>query len=113
MISFAVLSCSKDSTAPTITITSPSEGSTLLRGQTYPVIGKVTDDSELSEIVAGGVTITTFDSKTSHVLANLDLEINQRSNQTPLLHSIRHLRSPLKQTCPKTYQPSLKEADSP
>lgn len=69
-------SCSKDdTTGPVITITSPAEGSTLERGKTYPVTGTVTDDEELAEIEAGGIKITTFDSKTSHVLANINLPI--------------------------------------
>ncbi|MBK7635632.1 MAG: Ig-like domain-containing protein [Saprospiraceae bacterium] len=74
-ISFLTVSCSKDDNAPVITITSPAEGATLLRGQSYPIVGTVTDDTELSEINASGVKITTFDSKTSHVLANITLPI--------------------------------------
>ncbi len=74
-ISFLTVSCSKDDAAPVITITSPAEGAILLRGQTYPVVGTITDDTELVEINAAGVKITTFDSKTSHVLANLSLPI--------------------------------------
>ncbi len=68
-------SCTKDDTPPTITISSPLEGATLDKGQTYPIVGIVTDDTELKEIDAAGVKITTFDSKTSHVLANLSLPI--------------------------------------
>ncbi|MBK8628024.1 MAG: hypothetical protein IPN86_21430 [Saprospiraceae bacterium] len=71
----ALASCSKDDTAPVITITSPTEGAVLLKGSTYPVIGTVTDDEELAEIEAGGVKITTFDSKTKHVIANINLPI--------------------------------------
>lgn len=68
-------SCSKDDTAPEIVITSPTEGAILEKGKTYPITGKVTDDTELAEIDAAGVKITTFDSKTSHTLANINLPI--------------------------------------
>jgi hypothetical protein len=68
-------SCSKDKTAPEIIITSPAEGATLEKGKTYPVQGSVTDDTGLSEIDAGGIKITTFDSKTSHKFANMNLPI--------------------------------------
>ncbi|MGB4960071.1 MAG: Ig-like domain-containing protein [Saprospiraceae bacterium] len=68
-------SCSKDDNAPVITITAPAEGAILEKGKTYAVQGTVTDDVELAEIDAGGVKITTFDSKTKHTLANLNLPI--------------------------------------
>ncbi len=74
-ISLFAVSCSKDDTAPVITITSPAEGATLERGKTYPVLGTVTDDTELAEINAAGVKITTFDSKNVHALTNLNLPI--------------------------------------
>ena len=74
-ISLFTVSCSKDDTAPVITITSPAEGATLERGKTYPVLGTVTDDTELAEINVAGVKITTFDSKNVHALTNLDLPI--------------------------------------
>ena len=74
-ISLFAVSCSKDDTAPVITITSPAEGATLERGKTYPVLGTVTDDTELAEINVAGVKITTFDSKNVHALTNLDLPI--------------------------------------
>jgi hypothetical protein len=70
------VSCSKDDTAPTIVISAPIEGAILERGQTYQIVGIVTDDTELASIDASGVKITTFDSKTSHVLANLSLPIS-------------------------------------
>jgi len=71
-------SCSKDdTTGPVITITSPAEGATLERGKTYPVVGTVTDDEELAEIVAGGNKITSFDSPTKHTLTNLTLTFGQ------------------------------------
>ncbi len=75
VLSLGMVSCSKDDTAPVITITSPAEGSILLKGSTYPIVGTVTDDEELVEIDAGGIKITTFDSQTSHVLANINLPI--------------------------------------
>jgi len=74
-ISFITVSCNKDNDPPVITITSPAEGAILLRGQTYPLTGNVTDDTELAEIDAAGVKITTFDSKTSHVFTNFTLPI--------------------------------------
>jgi hypothetical protein len=69
-------SCSKDDTPPVITITSPAEGSTLLKGQTYPVQGTITDDEELSQVNIGGVNVTTFDSKTKWTIANVTLPIS-------------------------------------
>ncbi|MBK8668499.1 MAG: hypothetical protein IPN89_03165 [Saprospiraceae bacterium] len=75
-------SCSKDDTAPNIVITSPVEGSTLEKGKSYPVTGTITDDTELAEIDAGGVKITTFDSKTSHSLANITLPIPATTTNT-------------------------------
>ncbi|MBC7884935.1 MAG: DUF4625 domain-containing protein [Saprospiraceae bacterium] len=75
VLSLAVTSCNKDDNGPVITITSPAEGAILLKGSTYPVTGTVTDDTELAEIDASGVKITTFDSKTSHTLANITLPI--------------------------------------
>lgn len=77
MMAFTAVSCSKDedTTPPVIIITSPAEGAILLKGQTYPVTGTITDDTELKEINAGGVIITTFDSPTKHVLANITLPI--------------------------------------
>lgn len=80
ILSLGMVSCSKDDTAPVITITAPVEGSVLLKGNTYPLVGTVTDDEELAEIDAGGVKITTFDSKTSHVIANVTLPIG--ANET-------------------------------
>ena len=74
-ISLIAVSCSKDDTAPVITITSPAEGATLLRGLTYPLTGTVTDDTELAEISGLGFKITSFDSKTSHVLAGITIPI--------------------------------------
>lgn len=78
LLAFTALSCSKDedTTPPVITITSPAEGAILQKGHTYPVAGTVTDDTELKEINAGGVIITTFDSATKHVLANINLPID-------------------------------------
>ena len=76
------LSCSKDDTAPVITITSPAEGSTLIKGQTYPVQGTVTDDTELAEINVGGVKITAFDSRTKHTIANVNLPIPASTTET-------------------------------
>lgn len=74
--SMAISSCSKDdTTAPVITITAPAEGAILDKGINYPLVGTVTDNEELAEIDAGGVKITTFDSKTSHVIANVSLNI--------------------------------------
>jgi len=76
---FLVVSCGKDDegdvTAPVISITSPADGTVLERGKTYPVQGTVTDDTELAEIDAAGVKITTFDTKTKHTFANLNLPI--------------------------------------
>lgn len=80
-ISFLTVSCSKDDTAPVITITSPAEGATLLRGQSYPLTGTVTDDTELAEISGSGFKITSFDSKTSHVLAGITIPI---ANDAPV-----------------------------
>lgn len=74
-ISLIAVSCSKDDTAPVITITSPAEGATLLRGQSYPLTGTVTDDTELAEISGLGFKITSFDSKTSHVLTGITIPI--------------------------------------
>ncbi len=74
--------CSKDDTAPVITITSPAEGSTLLKGQSYPVQGTVTDDTELAEINVGGVKITTFDSATKYTIANVNLPIPATTTET-------------------------------
>lgn len=74
-ISLFAVSCSKDDTAPVITITSPAEGAILERGKTYPLSGTVTDDTELAEISGSGFKITTFDSKTSHVLTNITIPI--------------------------------------
>ena len=70
-----IIACSKDKTAPVITVTSPAEGAVLERGKTYPVVGTVTDDEELASINAGGVNITTFDSPTKHTFANFTLPI--------------------------------------
>lgn len=77
LMALTAFSCSKDedTTPPVITITSPAEGAILVKGQTYPVTGIITDDTELKEINAGGVIITTFDSATKHVLANITLPI--------------------------------------
>ena len=75
-------SCSKDDTAPVITITAPAEGSTLMKGQSYPVQGTVTDDTELAEINVGGVKITTFDSATKHTIANVNLPIPATTTET-------------------------------
>jgi len=69
------VSCSKDDTPPAITITSPAEGATLERGKSYPLTGTVTDDTELVEISGSGFKITTFDSKTSHVLTGITIPI--------------------------------------
>ncbi|HRO07610.1 MAG TPA: Ig-like domain-containing protein [Saprospiraceae bacterium] len=79
----AIVSCSKDdTTAPVITITSPVEGSVLEKGKTYPVTGTVTDETELSEIDAGGYKITSFDTKTSYAFANLNLPIPADTKET-------------------------------
>lgn len=75
-------SCSKDDTPPSITITSPSDGSTLKKGQTYPVQGTVTDDNELAEVNIGGVKVTTFDSKTKLTIANVNLPIPAATTET-------------------------------
>ncbi len=72
-------SCKKDevdSTKPIITITSPAKGSELERGKTYPVIGTVTDDTELAEIVVGNIVITQFDTPQSHEIKNISLPID-------------------------------------
>jgi Bacterial Ig domain len=74
-ISLMIVSCSKDDAAPVITITAPTEGAILERGKTYPVLGTVTDDTEIAEINVAGVQITTFDSKNVHALTNLNLPI--------------------------------------
>lgn len=83
ILSLGMVSCSKDDTAPVITITAPAEGSVLLKGSTYPIVGTVTDDEELAEIDAGGIKITTFDSKTSHVIANVVLPIPATAESGP------------------------------
>ena len=75
LMAITAISCSKDDTAPVITITSPTEGQALKRGESYPLTGTVTDDTELAEINAGGVVITTFDSSTSHAFSNINLNI--------------------------------------
>lgn len=72
-------SCKKDeldSEKPVITITSPAKGAELERGKTYPVTGTVTDDTELAEIVVGSITITQFDTPTSHEIKNISLPID-------------------------------------
>ncbi len=79
ILSLGMVSCSKDDTAPVITITAPVEGSVLLKGNTYPLVGTVTDNEELAEIDAGSIKITTFDSKTSHVFANVNLPIESNA----------------------------------
>ena len=84
ILSLGMVSCSKDeepvdSTPPVITITAPAEGSVLIKGNTYPIVGTVTDNEELAEIDAGSIKITTFDSKTSHVLANFNLPIDSNA----------------------------------
>ncbi len=82
---FTIVSCSKDdkdTTPPVITITSPAEGSTLEKGKSYPIVGTVTDDTELAEIEAGGVKITTFDPKNSYTFSNLNLPIPAETTLT-------------------------------
>lgn len=82
---FAVLSCSKDdkdTTAPVITITSPTDGSILEKGKSYPVIGTVTDDNELAEIDLGGLKITSFDTPNSYTFANINLPIPADTKET-------------------------------
>jgi len=81
ILSLGMVSCGKDeepvdSTPPVITITAPAEGSVLIKGNTYPIVGTVTDNEELVEIDGGSFKITTFDSKTSHVLTNISLPID-------------------------------------
>ena len=80
---FSLTSCQKDdgdTTRPVITITSPAEGAILEKGKTYEVTGTVTDDTELAEIKVGTITITTFDSPTSHAIKGIILTIDE--NQT-------------------------------
>jgi hypothetical protein len=78
-----VSSCGKDNTPPEITITSPTEGSTLAKGKIHNVTGRVTDDTGLSEIGLGGTSkITTFDSPTSHNLANITVSIPDTTKAT-------------------------------
>lgn len=81
-ISLFAVSCSKDEPepvidkiAPVINITSPVDGAILERGKTYPLSGTVTDDTELAEISGLGFKITSFDSKTSHVLTGITIPI--------------------------------------
>jgi hypothetical protein len=71
-----ISSCSKDDLAPVIVVSSPLEGAILEKGKTYPIVGIVTDDTELASIDAAGIKITTFDSKTSHSLSGLNLPID-------------------------------------
>jgi hypothetical protein len=68
LISLTAISCSKDDTAPVISITSPSDGTILSPGGEFTVKGTVTDDEELAEIEIGGNKITTFTSKASHTI---------------------------------------------
>lgn len=82
---FTIVSCSKDdkdTTNPVITITSPVDGSTLEKGKSYPIIGTVTDDTELAEIDAGGLKITSFDDKKSYTFANISLPIPEDTKET-------------------------------
>lgn len=82
---FTVLSCSKDdkdTTAPVITITSPTDGIKLEKGKSYPIIGTVTDDTELAEIDAGGLKITSFDTPKSYTFANVSLPIPADTKET-------------------------------
>lgn len=81
---FSLSSCQKDegdTTRPVITITSPAEGAVLEKGNTYEVTGTVTDDTELAEIKVGTITITSFDSPTSHAIKGIILTID--ANQAP------------------------------
>jgi hypothetical protein len=77
VFSIAFISCSKEDTSgPVITITSPAEGSSLVKGKTYEVMGFITDDTELAEIDLGNNNkITTFDSPTKHTLVNVTFKI--------------------------------------
>jgi hypothetical protein len=84
LLSFSIMfvACSKDDTAPTITITSPVEGSTLMKGKTYPIEGTVTDDTELASIKVASIDIPSFDSKTSHSIKNITLPISATETAT-------------------------------
>lgn len=80
-----IFACSKedkDTTPPVITITSPADGSTLEKGKSYPVIGTITDNTELAEIDAGGFKITSFDTKNSYSFANVSLPIPADTKET-------------------------------
>jgi len=82
LLSIIAISCSKDDTTPpVITILTPVEGATLIRGTSYPVTGTVTDDEALATIDAAGQKITTFDSPTNHAFKNLNIKID--STQAP------------------------------
>ena len=74
-LSLSIVSCSKDDTGPTITITAPAEGAILIRGQEYSIEGTVTDYTEIATINAGGLNISPLDSKTKHTFKNLKLPI--------------------------------------
>lgn len=84
LIGLAMTSCKKDdgdTTRPVITITAPAEGAVLEKGNSYEVLGTVTDDTELAEIKIGTITITEFDSPTSHSIRGINLTID--ANQQP------------------------------
>lgn len=75
-----IVSCKKDDTeAPVITITSPLEGSTHTAGQDIPVIGVVTDETELSEVRIQN-TAQTLSDKSKFVI---DLKITNPDTITP------------------------------
>lgn len=72
VVATLVLSCSKDDkdkTAPVITISTPSEGDTVIKGVPFQLIAVVTDDTELAQITLNDATvITEFDTPTKHSL---------------------------------------------
>jgi hypothetical protein len=87
----AFIACGKENIGPTITISSPAEGSTLAKGKQNTIEGKVTDDTGLSEINVGNLKITSFDSPTSHSLNNIIFTIpdTTKSTQGSLIFSAK------------------------
>lgn len=77
-------SCSKDDTAPVITITTPNSGDKVQPGVPFAIAGEVTDDEELAEIKIANNSITTFDTKTKHTLKNISLTLDQSQPKGPI-----------------------------